>query len=67
MPDILVRLESEQEHHLILETKGHDPLAEIKQAAALHWVAAVNADGRHGQWDYKMVRKPQEVLAVSGV
>jgi hypothetical protein len=30
--------------------------------AADRWVAAVNADGRYGLWQYRMVRKPEEVI-----
>jgi adenine-specific DNA-methyltransferase len=40
---------------LILETKGHDVLEEIKTQAALRWVDAVNADGSHGEWRYEIV------------
>lgn len=47
--------------HLILETKGYDPLQDVKRAAAERWVAAVNADGRHGQWRYALVKDPAEV------
>jgi type III restriction enzyme len=60
VPDFLIRLKCEQPTHLILETKGYDPLAEIKAAAANRWVAAVNADGRFGRWAYEMVRTPTE-------
>ena len=41
--------------HLILETKGHDPLEEVKAQAAERWVAAVNADGTYGEWRYAIV------------
>src|SRR5262249_42991362 len=61
MPDFIIRLSSEPLVHLILETKGHDPLAEIKQQAAERWIAAVNADGTFGKWHYRMCRKPAEV------
>jgi len=37
---------------LILETKGWDPLEEVKREAAERWVAAVNADGTYGHWHY---------------
>lgn len=50
--------------HLILETKGFDPLAEVKQAAAERWVHAVNADGQHGRWQYAMVRSVAGVRVV---
>jgi type III restriction enzyme len=49
--------------YLILETKGYDPLAEIKEQAARRWTAAVNAHGRHGRWDFQMVRRVGEVRA----
>lgn len=54
VPDFLVRLDDGT--HLILETKGFDPLAEVKAAAAERWTSAVNADGTHGTWRYALVR-----------
>jgi type III restriction enzyme len=60
-PDFLVRLKGDSNRHLILETKGYDPLAEIKTQAAKRWVAAVNADGRYGRWVFRMVRKIEDV------
>jgi type III restriction enzyme len=30
-PDFIVRLNGAADQHLIIETKGHDPLAEVKQ------------------------------------
>ena len=47
--------------HLILETKGFDPLEEVKPAAAERWVAAVNADGTYGRWVYAIAKKTTEV------
>ena len=61
MPDFIIRLSSEPLSHLILETKGHDPLAEIKKQAAERWIAAVNSDGSFGAWYYLMCRRPDEV------
>jgi type III restriction enzyme len=60
-PDFLIRLKVDVDRYFILETKGFDPLAEIKQAAALRWVAAVNADGRHGNWSFAMARSIEDV------
>jgi type III restriction enzyme len=60
-PDFLVRLRSDVPAHLILETKGFDPLADVKRAAAERWVAAVNAEGRFGHWQYGMARKMEDV------
>ncbi|MBI2203806.1 MAG: DEAD/DEAH box helicase family protein [Candidatus Rokubacteria bacterium] len=54
LPDFIVRLTSGPPVHLILETKGFDPLREVKVAAATRWVAAVNADGRYGRWAYRI-------------
>ena len=61
MPDFIVRLKTEPPIHLILETKGYDPLAEVKKGAAERWVNAVNADGTYGRWAYEMVRQTGEV------
>jgi type III restriction enzyme len=63
VPDFVIRLKSEAARHLILETKGHDPLADVKRAAAQRWVAAVNAESSHGSWRFVMVGKPSEVSA----
>lgn len=54
VPDFLIRLNDRSDFTLILETKGFDRLKEVKQQAASRWVAAVNADERHGQWSYAM-------------
>lgn len=60
-PDFIVLLKVEPPVHLILETKGYDPLTEVKAQAAHRWVAAVNADGTHGRWAYALARKPEDV------
>jgi type III restriction enzyme len=57
MPDFIVRLNAEAPQYLILETKGFDLLEEVKRAAAERWVAAVNADGAYGHWQYAVVKK----------
>jgi type III restriction enzyme len=64
LPDFIVRLRAEPSLQLVLETKGFDPTAEVKAAAAGRWVAAVNADGRHGRWAYAMVRQVGDVRGV---
>ncbi len=60
-PDFLIRLEAPGVHHLILETKGYDPLEEAKRAAAERWVSAVNARGGYGRWRYALVKDPANV------
>jgi len=50
VPDFIVRLDNCA--HLILEPKGYDDLKDVKAQAAERWVAAVNADGRYGEWCY---------------
>lgn len=32
--------------------------------AAERWVKAVNASGKYGQWSYRLVKKPEDVIAV---
>ncbi len=59
VPDFLIKLIDGS--HLIIETKGYDPLAEGKVAAAHRWVDAVNADGTFGRWEYAIVRNPNEI------
>lgn len=64
MPDFIVRMKVEPRIHVIVETKGYDPLADIKSAAADRWVKAVNAEGSYGQWAYGMARKTTEVVGI---
>lgn len=64
IPDFIVRFRTAPERYLILETKGFDPLAEIKVQAAQRWVDAVNADGQYGQWRYGIARKPEEIRQI---
>lgn len=64
VPDFIVRLAGEPPLHLILETKGYDPLKEIKGGAAERWVAAVNADARYGQWRFAMAERVQDVREI---
>lgn len=68
VPDFIVRLKPKGgalgARHVILETKGFDELEEVKKAAAVRWVKAVNADGRHGRWEYAVAYKPGEVRGI---
>ena len=61
VPDFLIRLKTDPPAHLILETKGYDPLEEVKRAAAQRWVAAVNADGSYGHWLFRIAKKIGEI------
>jgi type III restriction enzyme len=64
VPDFLVRTRRQAQTeplNLILETKGFDPLKEVKVQAAERWVAAVNADGTYGRWTYRMVELVAEI------
>jgi len=61
VPDFLIRLKGDKPYHLILETKGYDPLEEVKRAAAERWVAAVNADGTFGRWRYALAKKVSDI------
>ena len=63
-PDFIIQLDTKNERHLILETKGYDPLEDVKKAAAGRWCAAVNAHGGYGHWRYKMIRRAEEVRGV---
>ena len=50
--------------HLTLETNGYDPLEEVKRAAADRWIAAVNADGTHGRWDFAIAKKVSDIPSI---
>ncbi|HEY7336210.1 MAG TPA: hypothetical protein VH639_15075 [Bryobacteraceae bacterium] len=63
IPDFIVRLKGESQTHVIVETKGFDPLKDVKRQAAERWVAAVNADGTYGRWMFTMAGKPEDVSA----
>jgi type III restriction enzyme len=57
--------------HVVLETKGHDDLEQVKTQAAERWVRAVNAEGSFGEWRYAishaMNEIPELLDEVSGV
>jgi type III restriction enzyme len=53
-PDFVIRFAGTGERYIMLETKGHDELVEVKKAAAERWCAAVTADGRWGEWSYRI-------------
>ena len=61
VPDFLVRLKTDPVLHLILETKGYDPLEEVKTAAAHRWVNAVNVEGSYGRWRYEIVHRVGDI------
>jgi type III restriction enzyme len=63
-PDFIVRFRNRPGFHLILETKGFDPLADVKKAAAERWVAAVNADSRFGTWQFALARSIEQVRQI---
>jgi type III restriction enzyme len=64
MPDFIIRLKGDSFLHVILETKGYDPLEDVKRAAAERWVAAVNAEGSYGRWAYRIAKKTTEVNGI---
>lgn len=59
-PDFLARLryDGREVGTVIVETKGYDPRTDVKVMAARRWIAAVNRDGRHGRWTYRLVTEP---------
>jgi type III restriction enzyme len=61
VPDFLVRLTDGLQ--LVLEIKGYDPKAEVKQAAAQRWTRAVNRHGGFGPWRFLLLRDPALVRA----
>ncbi len=64
LPDFVLRLKTDPLRHLILETRGFDPLEDVIRAAAERWFAAVKADGTYGHWCYAVARKMTEIPAI---
>ena len=64
LPDFIIRMKGKSDRYLILETKGFDPLRDIKVQAAQRWVAAVNSDGTLGHWNYDIVDRVGDVVSV---
>jgi type III restriction enzyme len=64
VPDFIIRLKAGSPCHVILETKGYDPLEDVKRAAAERWIAAVNADGTHGWWAYTCVKRVSDIARI---
>ena len=64
IPDFIVRLVGDEQRFLVLETKGYDPLEEVKTQAAHRWIRAVNAAGEFGIWKYAVVHNLADVEAV---
>jgi type III restriction enzyme len=62
-PDFIVRMKGKTPLNIILETKGYDPVKDVKRQAAERWVGAVNADGRFGRWRYELIEKISDVAA----
>ena len=62
-PDFIVRIKSDPPLNVIVETKGYDPLKDVKRQAAERWVSAVNAEGQFGSWRYELIEKISDVPA----
>jgi type III restriction enzyme len=67
LPDFIIRLDGGKSRYLILEVKGHDPLEEVKSAAAQRWVNAVNSDNRFGAWSYRLVKRVSEIAEAMAI
>jgi len=67
VPDFRRSAEKRRGTLSLLETKGYDPLKEIKKAAAERWCAAVNTHGGFGNWTYRVVDQPEKVSGVLSI
>jgi len=62
-PDFIIKFENNQ--HLILEVKGQTTEQDkAKWQAAKEWVAAVNANGSFGIWDFKVLDDPKNIFDI---
>ena len=70
IPDFIIQLTGAEPRYLILETKGYDPLREVKEQAAQRWVLAVNGTANFGHWSYALVTdisKTDEAVLLAAV
>ena len=63
-PDFIIQLNTTDERYLLLETKGYDPLKEVKEAAAQRWCSAVNAHGGYGRWSFELTDRTDRVRSL---
>ncbi|MEW6615327.1 MAG: BPTD_3080 family restriction endonuclease [Thermodesulfobacteriota bacterium] len=62
-PDFIIRFEDRR--NLILEVKGQTTEQDkAKWQAAKEWVNAVNADGRFGKWEFKVLDDPKNIFEI---
>ncbi len=61
LPDFIVRMAGDDARYVVVETKGFDPMADVKRAAAERWVRAVNADNAWGAWHYRLIHQPADL------
>jgi type III restriction enzyme len=60
-PDFIIKFENDR--YLILEVKGQiTDQDKAKWQAAKEWVAGVNASGKFGQWEFKVLDDPKNVF-----
>jgi type III restriction enzyme len=64
LPDFVIELQNGG--RLVVEIKGQVGDAAIKKAAAERWCRAVNNDGRHGRWDYRLCYGVEELQGALG-
>lgn len=62
IPDFIIRLKTDPRRHAIIEVKGFDADADIKEQAAQRWVKAVNTHREFGAWSYHRVRDEGQVV-----
>lgn len=62
IPDFTLRLAGHALRHLILETKGYDPLELVKKQAAERSVSVVNVDRQDGHRACAIAGRPEDAL-----
>ncbi|MEJ0036600.1 MAG: DEAD/DEAH box helicase family protein [Gammaproteobacteria bacterium] len=62
LPDFVVKSRAEPSRHLIIEVKGFDENANVKEQAAVRWIAAVNRHGGYGSWSYMRARNEGQIV-----
>ena len=63
VPDFIIRLKTAGTVPPDPGNQGLRPVEDVKRAAAERWVAAVNAEGSFGHWEYALAKKVSDTSA----
>jgi type III restriction enzyme len=63
LPDFIVKSKNNPSSHAIIEVKGFDEDADLKEQATVRWLQAVNRHAGYGNWSYRRLSNEGEIVA----